>query len=71
MAENVNVNHENNKLNGNVYNAVRSLLYYENNSVFGHFSRIECYANLSELVSNLLDIRSKIWGRFIIHVLPI
>ena len=30
MLQNVNVNHENNKLNRNVHNTVRSLLYYEN-----------------------------------------
>ena len=30
MLLNVNSNHENNKLNENVFNMVRSLLYYEN-----------------------------------------
>ena len=30
MLQNVNVNHENNKLNRNVHNTARSLLYYEN-----------------------------------------
>ena len=52
------------KFNPFMHNVVKWL------NMFGHFT-ILCVKGLRELLSNLLDIRSKIWRRFIIQVLPI